>query len=308
MTTSPADPTPYEVLGVSATVSEDELRRAYRRALRTSHPDTGGSSAAFDRVQRAWERVGTPESRAAFDRGTPSSQDDYRPAREQPRANTRAESRPGTVRARSYGHPGGLSRERYLSAIREWVGLGDPIPDPYAPGLVHSAPAPIRRYLAEAIAEEWTARIVGTLGIGYTIWNDVAADRGREKVDHLVLGPGGLFAIASEDWGGPVKLARGEITGPSVPEGEAPLRQLGAAAKSLARQTGVRFTANIIVVPDDAFEEPWARVQRGRTSGSIVVRRSLLPQLLRDGVAGERVSIEDAFEVRTRLQEGVRFV
>src|SRR5690606_28606316 len=52
----------YEVLGVGATVDDDELRRAYRMRLRQTHPDTGGDAALFIRVQRAWEHVGTPEA------------------------------------------------------------------------------------------------------------------------------------------------------------------------------------------------------------------------------------------------------
>ena len=64
MTDSPAAPSPYEVLGVSATVSQDELRRAYRRLARATHPDTGGTAAAFQAVQAAWELVGDPEDRA----------------------------------------------------------------------------------------------------------------------------------------------------------------------------------------------------------------------------------------------------
>ncbi len=47
--------------------------------------------------------------------------------------------------------------------------------------------------------------------MGYTVWHDVFADRdGRDpeqKLDHLVLGPSGLYALLSEDFGGPVGCA-----------------------------------------------------------------------------------------------------
>ena len=69
MSDSPAAPSPYEVLGVRPDVSHDELRRAYRRLLRETHPDTGGTAAAFQAVQQAWELVGDPEDRARYDRG-----------------------------------------------------------------------------------------------------------------------------------------------------------------------------------------------------------------------------------------------
>lgn len=45
----------YEVLGVKRSASIEEIRAAYRRAAKTAHPDQGGSSEAFQRVQRAAE-------------------------------------------------------------------------------------------------------------------------------------------------------------------------------------------------------------------------------------------------------------
>jgi curved DNA-binding protein CbpA len=63
----------YAVLGVSSDASEEDLRRAYRKALRRTHPDTGGVAAEFHAVQAAWESVGTPEDRARYD---PSPVDD----------------------------------------------------------------------------------------------------------------------------------------------------------------------------------------------------------------------------------------
>ncbi|HEY8281894.1 MAG TPA: DnaJ domain-containing protein, partial [Leifsonia sp.] len=58
MSDSPASATPYEVLGVSPSVTHEELRRAYRRLLRETHPDTGGTAARFQAVQAAWELIG----------------------------------------------------------------------------------------------------------------------------------------------------------------------------------------------------------------------------------------------------------
>ena len=65
---SPLSSSPYEVLGVPTTASHDQLRQAYRRKLRETHPDTGGAATRFHAVQHAWELIGTPEARAAFDR------------------------------------------------------------------------------------------------------------------------------------------------------------------------------------------------------------------------------------------------
>lgn len=58
----------YSVLGVPAEADLQQIRRAYRRRVRDSHPDRGGSAAQFQRVRRAFEVLGDDESRAAYDR------------------------------------------------------------------------------------------------------------------------------------------------------------------------------------------------------------------------------------------------
>lgn len=302
MPDSPASPTPYEVLGVAADASQAELRRAYRRLLREAHPDTGGDPARFHAVQDAWKRIGEAGARARWDRGGPAQDPGASGGPEQRTAARRAGSSP---RARAYGHPGGHARERFLVLMREWAGRGASLDDPYDPALVRSAPRELRHLLADALAEEATARAVSGLGIGYTIWSDVATQRG--KLDHVVLGPAGLFAIMSEDWGSPVRLVRGELDGEGLMPGETPVRDLARRARSLGREVRVRFTATLLVVPDDDLAEPVLRI--GRKGDAGVARLSVLPMILRDGLgAGQRLSIEDVFDVRTRLQHGIRFV
>ena len=190
MPESPLSANPYEVLGVPPTASHEELRRAFRRALRAAHPDTGGDQVRFVAVQLAWEQVGSPASRSAFDAGrgvrhehvTFTASASHAPGRTRPRA-------------RAYGHPGGWRREQYLGMIREWVGRGVTVDDPYDPALVRSAPREIRRTLADAIAEESTARTLAELGIGWTVWHDVSTGAADRKVDHVVLGSSGPLRV-----------------------------------------------------------------------------------------------------------------
>ena len=306
MPDSPISATPYEVLGVSSTASQDDLRRAYRRLMRETHPDTGGDAARFTSVQVAWERVGDPDERAAYDRGRPASRSDDAASTWAPQSRPKqADTRP---RARSYGHPGGWRRERYLVLMREWVGRGEPLEDPYEPSLVRSAPMDLRHLLADALAEEATARTLAALGIGFTIWHDVSTGAPEEKIDHVVLGPTGLFAILSEDYGEPVRSRRGELLG--KPLGEArPMHDLGVRARVVSRASRVKFTALLIVLPDEALDEPYTVLGAIRGASTVIARQSMLPVLLRDGVPDTRViGGNELFDLRTRLQAGIRFV
>ncbi len=64
---------PYSVLGVSKSASDDDIRRAFRKLAKASHPDLhpGDAAAAerFKKVTAAYEIVGDEERRRAFDRG-----------------------------------------------------------------------------------------------------------------------------------------------------------------------------------------------------------------------------------------------
>lgn len=59
----------YETLGVGHTASTDEIRHAYRECARQAHPDlnAGADAERMVQVNRAWEVLGTAETRAAYD-------------------------------------------------------------------------------------------------------------------------------------------------------------------------------------------------------------------------------------------------
>lgn len=305
---SPLSASAYDVLGTTPTADDDTLRKAYRLRLRQTHPDTGGDAAVFIQVQRAWELVGTAEARAAYDRGH-----GFGAASEPSWSGWRTPSRPADTRpkARSYGQPGGWRRERYLTLIREWAGRGVTLEDPYDPALVRTAPRELRRMLADALAEEATARVVSELGIGYTVWHDVSAagrgESGDAKLDHIVLSPSGLYALLSEDFGGAVAVKRGEIIGEGV-EGS-PVADLLARTRVIARAAGVRFGGAIVVLPDDDLVQAVTPLGKVRGTPVVLVARSALSNVLRQGVPGARsIGGNEIFDIRTRLQQAVRFV
>ncbi len=61
----------YEILGVSRTATEEELKKAYRRLARQYHPDVNKSAdaeARFKEINEAYEVLHDSEKRAAYDR------------------------------------------------------------------------------------------------------------------------------------------------------------------------------------------------------------------------------------------------
>ncbi len=48
---------PYEVLGIDPGAADEAVEEAYRRRIKETHPDTGGSASEFVAVKRAYEQL-----------------------------------------------------------------------------------------------------------------------------------------------------------------------------------------------------------------------------------------------------------
>lgn len=64
---------PYQILGVSKTADQEEIKKSYRKLAKKFHPDLNpGNKEAekkFKEVSHAFDQIGTEEARAKFDRG-----------------------------------------------------------------------------------------------------------------------------------------------------------------------------------------------------------------------------------------------
>lgn len=207
--------------------------------------------------------------------------------------------------------------------MREWVGRGEGPVDIYDETLIARAPSEIRHALADAQAEEATATALGELDLEHTVWHGVmtgrgsdswvvdadAADSDTRKIDHVVLGPTGLFALQSEDWDAAATPRRHDLTSAGLGKKERPVRALAERTKAVARSARVRFDAIAIVLPDDDLEQAVTSLGRVKGMEALAVRRSAVLDLVRGGVpsAGPVPDI-DVFDVRERLQRSIRLI
>lgn len=64
---------PYKLLGVPTDATGDQIKKAYRKLVRTSHPDLhpddAGAEARFKAIASAYEVLKDPDTRARFDAG-----------------------------------------------------------------------------------------------------------------------------------------------------------------------------------------------------------------------------------------------
>ena len=74
---------PYEVLGVARTATPDEIRKAYRKLAKGSHPDLhpgdAKAEARFKEISTANDLLSDADKRARFDRGEIDAAGNERP-------------------------------------------------------------------------------------------------------------------------------------------------------------------------------------------------------------------------------------
>ncbi|MDF1855886.1 J domain-containing protein [Pseudooceanicola sp.] len=77
---------PYEVLGLTKAATADDIKKAYRKLVRSSHPDLhpddAGAEARFKAISAAYDMLKDPETRARFDAGEIDSSGAERPQRQ----------------------------------------------------------------------------------------------------------------------------------------------------------------------------------------------------------------------------------
>jgi Nuclease-related domain len=129
-----------------------------------------------------------------------------------------------------------------------------------------------------AAGERRTARLLAALGrYGWTVLHDLAVPGSRANLDHLVIGPGGVFVIDSKQYRGRLQLdASGRLW-----HGRYPLAPTLRAVSFEADRAAQVLADPQVVVPIVAVhgaQVPWGKVV---TQGVPVVSARRLPSMLR---------------------------
>jgi DnaJ-class molecular chaperone len=104
---------PYKALGLTKSATADEIKKAYRKLVRTSHPDLHPddpqAEARFKAIGAAHELLKDPETRARFDAGEIDSSGAERPKRQYYRDFAGASD--NAYQNRAYQNRGGFDQQ-----------------------------------------------------------------------------------------------------------------------------------------------------------------------------------------------------
>jgi len=105
---------PYQMLGVTADASDDEIKKAYRKLAKELHPDLNPGDAAaeerFKKISAAYGIIGDPDKRERFDKGE---------------IDETGQERPEQQYYRQYADDGGGFRYHSTAGYDDFVDLSD---------------------------------------------------------------------------------------------------------------------------------------------------------------------------------------
>ena len=157
----------------------------------------------------------------------------------------------------------------------------------------------VERYFKGARGEERVAGILQKLPDGYHVFNDFVAC--GKHVDHVVVGPGGVFAVETKFWRGKVTVEEGRILLDGQLPDRSPVAQAGREAV-LVRNALSAAGWKGDVTPVLTFASDTFATHRANIKGTIVMNANEL----KESFTSDRVTIPPAeLERLVRLMENL---
>ena len=143
-------------------------------------------------------------------------------------------------------------------------------------GIILSLMVGLRRvesFYKGARGEEKVSGILESLPEAYHVFNDFTV--GRNHIDHVVAGPGGVFAIETKFWNGKVTVEDGHVLVDGQLPDRSPLSQANREA-TLVRNALAAAGWNGLVTPVVAFASDSFTAHRANLKGTVIINSNEL--------------------------------
>ena len=133
----------------------------------------------------------------------------------------------------------------------------------------------VESFYKGARGEEKVSGILGSLPESYHVFNDFTV--GRNHIDHVVAGPGGVFAIETKFWNGKVTVEDGHVLLDGQLPDRSPLSQAVHEA-ALVKNALVSAGWSGTVTPVVAFASDSFAAHRANVKGTVIINANELRQ------------------------------
>ena len=131
----------------------------------------------------------------------------------------------------------------------------------------------VESFYKGARGEEKVSGILENLPDSYHVFNDFTV--GRNHIDHVVAGPGGVFAIETKFWNGKVTVEDGHVLVDGQLPDRSPLNQAIREA-TIVRNALVAAGWNGLVTPVVAFASDSFDAHRANLKGTVIINSNEL--------------------------------
>ncbi|MBT3194707.1 MAG: NERD domain-containing protein [Verrucomicrobia bacterium] len=134
----------------------------------------------------------------------------------------------------------------------------------------------LQAFLKGAHGEELVARALARLPETFAVFHGIAADshcllsQGGGDLDHVVVGPAGLFVIETKNWSGDLHIENGELTADGEQPSRPPLEQVKRASSALKARLQHAAGVDIEITPILCFASNRLRSGVQGSSGVLV--------------------------------------
>lgn len=136
----------------------------------------------------------------------------------------------------------------------------------------------VERYFKGARGEERVSGILAGLPDDYHVFNDFAV--GRHHVDHVLVGPAGVFAVETKFWNGEVTIEEGHVLVDGLLPSREPVPQAVKEA-TLVRNALVDAGWSGLVTPMVVFASDTFAARRAQIRGTVVMNASEITESFR---------------------------
>jgi hypothetical protein len=130
----------------------------------------------------------------------------------------------------------------------------------------------VSSFIKGARGEEAAARVLALLPESYDVFHGLAAGTGgtAADLDHVVVGPQGVFAVETKNWSGRIEIVDGQVMYNGRRPDRPPVEQVGRAADALRATLRAAVGEAVPVQPILCFVEDASVAHAGGVSGVLV--------------------------------------
>ncbi|MEM7394120.1 MAG: nuclease-related domain-containing protein [Verrucomicrobiota bacterium] len=147
----------------------------------------------------------------------------------------------------------------------------------------------MKAYLKGARGEESVGRALGFLPVGYSVFHGVPLSgsgmiKTAAELDHVVVGPTGVFAVETKNWSGRITVEAGAVLYNGIEPDRPPLDQVRQSAGLLEKALSGHLKIDLPVQPILCFAS--SRIARGSigVDGVVVCESGSLNRVVMDSV------------------------